>query len=198
MTTPVMVICILRATRPLVNDPIERDVRTALSMLSRALSDSEPRCSRRVVLENPPPIPAPFSIEIDERAAFQKLIDITGHRRYFSRSILGRRAEHRLAEIGTPCAYLKPNLIPSRDRIHGLDTRTVSTVHIAWARTMPLVQIPVPRVDATMPSGRPPLGLTSAPGGQGLRCRASGSHQDEPRTSIDSQTTTQPRGQDRL
>jgi hypothetical protein len=78
-----MVICILRETWPLVNDPIERDVRTALSMLSRALSDREPRCSRRVVLENLPPIPAPFSIEIDKTGAVQKLIDSIGHRMYF-------------------------------------------------------------------------------------------------------------------
>jgi hypothetical protein len=83
MTTHVIVICILRETWPLVNDPIERDVRTALSMLSRALSDSEPRCSRRVVLENLPPIPAPFSIEVDKTGAVQKLIDSIGRRRYF-------------------------------------------------------------------------------------------------------------------
>lgn len=83
MTTHVIVICILRETWPLVNDPIERDVRTALSMLSRALSDSEPRCSCRVVLENLPPIPAPFSIEIDKTGAVQKLIDSIERRRYF-------------------------------------------------------------------------------------------------------------------
>ena len=83
MTTHVIVICILRETWPLVNDPIKRDVRTALSTLSRALSDSEPRCSRRVVLENLPPIPAPFSIEIDKTGAVQKLIDSIGRRRYF-------------------------------------------------------------------------------------------------------------------
>ena len=114
-TTHVMVICILRETWPLVNDPIERDVRTALSMLSRALSDSEPRCSRRVVLENLPPIPTPFSIAIDKTGAVQKLIDITEDRRYFSRSILGRRSEDRLAEIGMAFARLNPNLIPSRN-----------------------------------------------------------------------------------
>jgi len=115
MTTHVIVICILRETWPLVNDPIERDVRTALSMLSRALSDSEPRCSRRVVLENLPPIPAPFSIEIDKTGAVQKLIDITEDRRYFFRLILVRRSEDRLAEIGMAFARLNPNLLPSRD-----------------------------------------------------------------------------------
>ena len=83
MTTQVIVICIPRETWPSINDPIERDVRTALSMLSRALSDSEPGCSRRVVLENLPPIPAPFSIEIDKTGAVQKLIDSIGRRRYF-------------------------------------------------------------------------------------------------------------------
>ena len=83
MTTPVMVICIPRETWPIVHDPIKCDVRTALSMLSRALSDGEPGCSRRVILENLSPIPAPFSIEIDERGAVQKLIDSIGRRRYF-------------------------------------------------------------------------------------------------------------------
>ena len=83
MTTHVIVICIPRETWPSINDPIERDVRTALSMLSRALSDGEPRCSRRVVLENLPLIPAPFSIEIDKTGAVQKLIDSIGRRRYF-------------------------------------------------------------------------------------------------------------------
>jgi hypothetical protein len=83
MTTPVLVICIPRETWPLVNDPIKCDVRTALSMLSRALSDSEPRCSHWVVVENLPPIPAPFSIEIDKTGAVQKLIDSIGRRRYF-------------------------------------------------------------------------------------------------------------------
>lgn len=84
MTTCVIGICIPRETEPFDNnDPITCDVRTALSMLSRALSDSEPRCSRRVVLENLPPIPAPFSIEIDKTGAVQKLIDSIGRRRYF-------------------------------------------------------------------------------------------------------------------
>ena len=78
MTTHVMVICILRETWPLVNDPIKRDVRTALSMLSRALSDRESRCSRRVVLENLPPISALFSIEIDKTGAAKNSLTALG------------------------------------------------------------------------------------------------------------------------
>jgi hypothetical protein len=78
MTTHVIVICIPRETWPSINDPIERDVRTALSILSRALSDSEPRCSRRVVLENLPPISAPFSIEIDKTGAAKNSLTALG------------------------------------------------------------------------------------------------------------------------
>ena len=102
MTTHVMVICILRETWPLVNDPIKRDVRTALSMLSRALSDSEPRCSRRVVLENLPPIPAPFSIEVDKTGAAQKLIDSIGRRRYFLNQALGEGQKTGLQRLVRP------------------------------------------------------------------------------------------------
>jgi len=102
MTTHVMVICILRETWPIVHEPITCDVRTALSMLSRALSDSEPRCSRRAVLENLPPIPAPFSIEIDKTGAVQKLIDSIGRRRYFLNQSSGKGQKTGLQRLVRP------------------------------------------------------------------------------------------------
>jgi len=197
MTTHVMVICILRETWPIVHEPITCDVRTALSLLSRALSDSEPRCSRRVVLENLSPIPAPFSIEIDGRGAVQKLIDIAGHRRYFSRSILGRRAEHRPAEVGTPCVYLKPNLIPPRDRVHGLDTQTESTVHLVWRTTIPLVLTQVSQGDTILLSGRSHLQLSSALRERELHWTARMPLEEGLCTSIDRGTLTETRCEDR-
>ena len=56
----------------------------------------------RVVLENLSPIPAPFSIEIDERGAVQKLIDSIGRRRYFLNQSSGEGQDTRSLRWGRP------------------------------------------------------------------------------------------------